>query len=71
MGRPVRLRIYTTDPRHAATFYTGGFRMVAARRRRSALLGDHTQQRLGIDGTDPIDADANGPFITISGATPC
>jgi len=44
MGRPGRLRIHTTDPWHAATFYTGGFRMVAARRRRSALLGDHTQQ---------------------------
>jgi hypothetical protein len=65
VGRPVRLRIYAKDSRRAAAFYTAvfGWSLPADGDRRCWVITPSDDQRLGIDGTDPIDAATDEPYI--------
>jgi len=63
VGRPVHLWIHTEDPQRAAAFYAEvfGWSLPADHDRRCWVITPGDERRLGVDGTDPVDAD--GPFI--------
>jgi len=65
VGRSVHLRIHTQDPRRTAAFYAEvfGWSLPADRDRHCWVITPGDEQRLGIDGTGPVDADADGPFL--------
>ena len=65
MGRPIRLRIFTRDPRRAAAFYAQvfGWSLPADGDRLCWVITPSDDNRLGIDDTGPVDADTDGPFI--------
>jgi predicted enzyme related to lactoylglutathione lyase len=65
VGRRVPLRISAKDSRRAAAFYTAvfGWSLPTAGDRRCWVITPGDDQRLGIDGTDPIDTATDEPDI--------